>query len=173
MLTPLRDLGPAGTAGAGRRVGPPACGPHGARSRGGRSPRARPRSACGGATGLPRLPRRPASAVQISERLRTPVRPRAAGPIRAPCLPACDAPELGPRPAKGLEQLSCPFCHPLWSPNTDCRRPHPGPAQDRLAGYGRTPAGLETLRANVGRPLWLLGKGGGPARGGPGPARSD
>lgn len=133
------------------------------------------RPASGGPTGLPRLPRRQASAVQISERPRTPARPRAAGPIRAPCLPACDAPELGPRPGKGPEQLSCPFCQPPtpWSPNTDCRRPHPGPAHDRLAGYGRTPTGARNApckrreAAVASRERW------GPAWGGPGPARSD
>lgn len=37
VLTPLGDLGLAGAANAGRRVEPPACGPHGARSGGGRS----------------------------------------------------------------------------------------------------------------------------------------
>lgn len=173
MLTPLRDLGPAGTAGAGRRVGPPACGPHGARSRGGRSPRARPRSACGGATGLPRPPRRPASAVQISERLRTPERPRAAGPSGRRACRRATLPSWAPGLRRGWSSFpalsATPFGVLILTVGA------PTPARHRIAWRGTAGhrPGLETLRANVGRPLWLLGKGGGPAWGGPGPARSD
>lgn len=59
----------------------------------------------------PRLPCRPVSPVQASERPRTPVRPRAASPTRAPCLMACNAAELGPRPGKGSARPSCPSLH--------------------------------------------------------------
>lgn len=117
----------------------------------------------------PRLPCRPLSLVQASERPRTPVRPRAAGPTRAPSLLACNAAELGSRPGEGSARPYCPSRHPPWGLNTDCRRPHPGPAQDRLAGRG---PGLEALGANAWRPLWLLGKHGDLRGEGQGP-RSD
>lgn len=148
MLILLQDLGPAGAASARKRVGPPACCPHGARPVGGRSRRGpspappRPLAAARQRSdelsppdGLP-VPasRAGLSPVQASERPRTPVKTRAAGPTRAPCLLACNAAELGPRPGKGSARPSCPSPNSPWGLNTDCRRLHPGPAQNRLAG---------------------------------------
>lgn len=74
----------------------------------------------------------------------------------------------GPQARPGAGAAAPPLAPPPRGPNTDCRRPRPGRAPGRLAGWGRRGPGLEALGANACKPLWLLGKRGA-LRGGPGP----
>lgn len=67
----------------------------------------------------------------------------------------------GPRPGEGRRGLPALPAAPSRAPNTDCRRPDPGPAQDRRAGAASSRC--KRLEAAV-----APRKTRGPVRGGPG-----
>lgn len=170
---PVRELGPAGAerrwgrpralppepAGGGRSPGPGQLHPtH-------EQPPARVRRTF--PAGRPRAPPPELACVcvQASER------PRPARPGRRPdpgfCPPACHAAERGPRP--GEERRGpLPFPQPVSGPNTDCRRPHPGPAQERRAGWGRTRDGAASCRRKSLEAAEAPREARSPVRGGPG-----